>query len=189
MKKMFSLVLIATFVGSCSSLKVYSDKDQSADFTKYSTFEYYGWADNSDAIMTSLDKDRIENSFGEEFEKRGMKYVAEKGAGDVIVSLFIVTEDKESTSAYTTHMGGGGFYGDWGYGYGGLGVSRTNYTTTEYTEGTLVVSLYDKDTKKLIWQSSGTGLIQEDPAKRAKSLPNDIARIMAEYPLEPVDEK
>lgn len=184
MKKLLSLVVIAALAVSCSGLKVYSDKDPGVDFSKYSTFEYYGWADNSDAIMTSLDKERIESSFGAEFEKRGMKYVAEKGAGDVIVSLFIVTEGKQSTTAYTTHMGGGGFYGDWGYGYGGLGVSTTNYSTYDYTEGTLVVSMYDKDTKKLIWQSSGTGVIEENPEKRAKSMPSAIARIMAEYPVE-----
>jgi hypothetical protein len=43
-------LLIIVFMGACSSLTVKSDYDKEADFTKYKTFEYYGWAEDSDKI-------------------------------------------------------------------------------------------------------------------------------------------
>jgi hypothetical protein len=186
MKKLLTLVVILTFA-SCSSLKVYTDKDPEVDFTKYSTYEYYGWAENSDQLMSELDKNRIESAFNAEFAKRGLSYVSEKGSGDAVISLFIVTEDKQSTTAYTTHMGMGGYGGRWGYGYGGMGMnmgtSNTTYNTTDYTQGTLVVSMYDAQTKKLVWQATATGVIEENPEKRAKNIPNGVAKVMAKYPI------
>lgn len=188
MKKIVILLCIA-LTASCSSLKVYSDMDPSADFDAYKTFEYYGWAENSDKIMNTLDKDRIESSFGAEFTKRGVTFTQEKGKGDAVVSLFITTEDKESTTAYTTHMGMGGYGGGWGYGYGvgygGMGTSVTNYNTNTYEEGTLVVSLYDAKTKKLVWQSSGTGVVDDNPKNRAEKIALAVAKIMSKYPVAP----
>jgi hypothetical protein len=63
------LLLTIVFMGACSSLTVKSDYDKEADFTKYKTFEYYGWAEDSDKILNRFDKERIENAFGEEFSQ------------------------------------------------------------------------------------------------------------------------
>ena len=41
---------------ACSSIKVVYDYDQQTDFTKYKTYEYYGWARESDKLMNDLDK-------------------------------------------------------------------------------------------------------------------------------------
>lgn len=191
MKKLLSLVCVAAIAVSCSSLKVYSDMDPNADFTSYKTFEYYGWAENSDQLMNTLDKDRVEGAFGAEFKKRGVSFTENKGAGDAVVALFITTEAKESTTAYTTHMGMGGYGGGWGYGYGvgygGMGTSVTNYNTNTYEEGTLVVSLYDAKTKKLVWQSSGTGVVDDNPKNRAEKINAAVAKIMSKYPIEPTE--
>jgi hypothetical protein len=67
----------------------------------YKTFEYYDWADNSDKILNRFDKERIEEAFGDEFAKRGMKLV--ESNGDAVVSLFVVVDMKTSRTAYTTH--------------------------------------------------------------------------------------
>ena len=66
------LILGLVFLNSCSSIKVYSDVDPTVDWSKYKTFEYYGWAEESDRILNSLDRDRFETAFGEEFKARGL---------------------------------------------------------------------------------------------------------------------
>ena len=97
-------------LNSCSGIKVISDTDPTVDWSQFSTLEYYGWAEESDKILTRFDKERIENAFGDEFKRRGYSFVEDNA--DLIVTLFIVVEQKTSTSATTTSMGGGygGYY-------------------------------------------------------------------------------
>ena len=176
---------------SCSSLKVASDYDKTADFSKYKTFEYYGWSEESDKILNRFDKERIEAAFGAEFAKRGLQLV--KDNGDMVVSLFIVVDQKTSTTAYTNHYGMGGYgYGPgWGW-YGGysamgMGQSTTTYSEQDYMEGTLVVDVFDKADKKLIWQGVGTKTVDENPNTREKNIPKVAAAIMKPFPIKPVE--
>lgn len=188
MKKSFliiGVILVLVLVNSCSSLKVYSDVDPSADWSKYKTYEYYGWAEESDKILNSLDRDRFENAFGEEFKARGLEYV-EKG-GDMIVTLFIVVEQKKGATATTTHMGGGygGYYGYGpGYGWGG-GHSTTSIQEYDYAVGTLVCDVFDAKDEKLIWEGIGTKTVDEDPQSRDKNIPKSVKAIMSKFPIKP----
>lgn len=193
MKKLtglFAGLMLLLFLTGCSSLKVTSDLDKSVDFSSIKTFEYYGWADDSDQILNRFDKERIENAFGEEFSKRGMSEV--ENEADVIVALYIVTEQKTQTTATTTGMGGGyggyGYGGYYGYGPGwgwGGGMSTTTYHDYDYTVGTLVVSVFDAKKEQLIWTSVGSGTIKENPDSRGKNIPRVIQAIMGKYPVKP----
>jgi hypothetical protein len=185
----YALLLIIVFLGACSSLTVKSDYDKEADFTKYKTFEYYGWAEDSDKILNRFEKERIEKAFGDEFAKRGLQYV--ENGGDMVVSLFIVAEQKTSTTAHTNHYNMGGYgYGGFGYygGYGGMGMgtSTTTYSENDYTVGTLVVDVFDKAEKKLIWQSVGQKTVDENPKTAEKNFPKVAAAIMKSFPIEPI---
>lgn len=174
-------------LAACSSLKVTSDYDKTADFTKYKTFNYYGWQEDSDKILNRFDKERIEEAFGAEFKKRGITFT--ESGGDAIVSLFIVVDQKTQTTAYTDHYGGmyGSRYG--GYGYGGWGMaggaSTTTYSESDYLVGTLVCDVFDADTKQLIWQSIGSGTVDDNPNSREKNIPKVVAKIMYQYPVKP----
>ena len=187
---------LAIMISGCSGLKVTSDMDKSVDFNQISTFEYYGWSDDSDEILNDLDKKRIETAFGQEFSKRGLSLI--ESNADVIVALYIVTENKTKKSATTTGMGGGyggygygGHYGygpGWGYGpsYGG-GMSTTTYNEYDYEVGTLVVSVFDSKKETLIWTSIGKGTIKEDPKDRDKSIQKTVKAIMEKYPIKPLN--
>jgi len=85
---------------------VTSDHNKTVDFSKFKTYSYYGWTEESDQILNRFDKERIENAFADEFEKRNIKFVERDGS--IIVSLFIVVEQKTSKTAYTNHYGTGG---------------------------------------------------------------------------------
>jgi hypothetical protein len=176
-------------INACSSLKVYHDIDPSVDFSKYKTLEYYGWADESDKILSQLDKNRIEKAFGNEFRRRGIEIV--ESGGDLIGTLFIVVEQKKGATATTTHMGGmyGGYYGGyygWGPGFGwGGGHSTTTIHEYDYAVGTLVCDIFDKKEEKLIWEGIGTGEINENPQNRDKTIPKTVQAIMSKFPLPP----
>ncbi|MCK4745418.1 MAG: DUF4136 domain-containing protein [Bacteroidales bacterium] len=191
MKK--SLLIAAGFAGllilnSCSGIKVVSDVDPTIDWSNFKTYEYFGWAEESDKILNRFDKERIENAFGEEFKKRGLEYV--ESGGDMIVTLFIVVEQKKEATAHTTNMGGyyGGYYG-YGPGYGwGSGHSTTTISEYSYAVGTLVVDVFDAKDEKLIWEGIGTKTVDEDPATRDKTIPKSVQMIMSHFPIKPLAE-
>lgn len=190
MRKLAVIVLAAILMVSCSSVKVTTDYDKTVDFTQFKTLEYWGWSNDSDQLLNRFDKDRIESAFNEEFKKRGID-VVEKGNGDMIVSLFILTEQKTSKSATTTAMGGvygdygyGGFY-DYGPGYGwGTGHSTTTFHEHEYTVGTLVISVFDAKKKELIWEAVGEGTVDDNPQSRDEGIPEAVEQIMKDYPVQ-----
>jgi hypothetical protein len=112
----------------------------------------------------------------------------------MIVALYIVTEQKQQTTATTTGMGGayGGYGGYYGYGPGwgwGAGMSTTTVNTYDYTVGTLVCSVFDTKEKKLIWEGSGSGEIDDNPQSREDGIPKAVSKIMAQYPIQPVKSK
>lgn len=194
MKNIVLFFLISIALLSCNTIKVVSDRDASVDFSTYTTLEYYGWADNSDKLLNSLDKGRIETAFQNEFSKRGIEVVG-KGEGDMIVSLYIISEQKTETVANTntTYMGGGsmrgygGYYGYGpGYGWGGgYAQSTTTYSDRDYTVGTLIVSAYDAKKKALIWEAVGTKTIDNDPKTPEENIQKAVAKIMETYPIQP----
>ena len=180
-------ILAGMLLGGCASIKVTSDQDTSIDFNKYQTFEYYGWEEESDKVLNRFDKERIEEAFGNEFNNRGLQHT--KNGGDLIVKLYIVTEQKTKTTAHTNHYGGGyADYYDYGPGWDwGGGHSTTTYNQYDYEVGTLICSVYDKQAQQLIWEGVGSGTMEENPQIRERKIPLDVAQIMDMYPMKPLE--
>jgi len=179
--------------GSCSSISVTSDYDKTVDFSKFKTYSYHGWAKDSEKIISPFDKERIENAFKTEFDKRGLKYVKE--GGELVVALFIATKEKTEQVANTTNLGGyagwgyGGYYGygpGWGWGAPMMGTSVTTISNYNYTVGTLVCDVFDAAEKKLIWEGVGKSTVDTNPETREKNIPKAVSAIMAQYPVKPV---
>jgi hypothetical protein len=190
---MVLLALIGLLSTSCASVKSTSDYDKSVDFSQYKTYEYYGWGENSDQILNQFDKERIEKAVSEELAKRGMNYV--KSGGDAVVALFIVVDQKTSTTAYTNYYNNGPYAYDpgWGWGpgmaYGGGmgGTSTTTYSENDYLVGTLLIDVWDKEKEKLAWQGVGSKTVDENPKNREKNIQKAVAKIMEAYPVEPLN--
>ena len=191
------IVLLSVMIFSaCNTLKVTVDYDNTVDFSKFTTYEYYGWAAESDKILNPFDKKRIESAFGKELNKRGMKYVEEDG--DLIITLYIHTEDKTQVTANTTSMGMygyGGYYGygpryGWGPGYG-MGQSTTTYNEYDYKVGTLIIDMYDSKKEQLVWESVGSKTINQDQTSDAKEqrIKQTAAQMMSKYPVKPINTK
>ena len=177
-------IIMTLLLAGCFSLKVTHDYDKTVDFSKYKTYQYYGWAKESDKVLNNLDKRRIEEAFAKEFAKRGLTLV--DSGGDLMVSLFIVVQQKTGVTYTTDHYG---YYGGY-YGYGpGWGWGPSYSTTTaheyDYTVGTLVVDVFDQKTEKLIWEGIGSKTVDENPQNRERNIPKAVAQIMYYYPVRP----
>ena len=179
----FSLLLMLFFATNTHS-QVKSDYDKSIDFSAIKTYSFGGWVEDSDKILTSFDKKRITDAMVKELSARGMTYTQE--GGQVVITLFIVVNQKTSTTAYTNFNGNMGYRGRWGWGYGGMATATTSYSEDDYLEGTFVVDMYDSTTKNLIWQGVITSVVTEKPEKREKTIPKKINKLMKKYPVKPI---
>ena len=179
--KSFLLLAAAAAFVSCSPVTVLSDVDSSVDFTQFKTFSFLGWQANSDQLLNDMDRERIHNAFGNEFDARGLEYV--ESGGDMEVSLFIVVDQKTSVTAYTNYYGGGyGGYHRYGGGWGG-GYANTTYSENDYLEGTLVMDAFDGESKKQIWQGVARKTVTENPQKRTENIPKAIGLLMNKFPV------
>ena len=90
-------------------------------------------------------------------------------------------------TAYTDYYAGryGGFHRynrGWGQGY-----ATTTFSEEDYLEGTLVLDVFDGKTRDQVWQGVATGTVTEDPGKREKAIPRNIAALMKKYPVAKAD--
>ena len=189
MKSIQKFIFASILVIMSNSLlfaQVKSDYDKEADFTKFKTYKFLGWEENSDQILNDFDKKRLLESFQKELTARGM--TKDESNPDVGITLFIVVQQKTSTTAYTNYNGGMGYgygrWGGWGAGYG-MGSSTTTYSEDDYLEGTIVIDFYDESTKKLVWQGILTKEVVENPKKREKTIPKAVNKLMYQYPVKP----
>jgi hypothetical protein len=193
MKKQFWILsFVVLFAGACSGIKTTTDYDTSVKFGEFKTYEFYGWDKNTTEDLNSLDRKRIETAFADEFEKRGLERVDKGSGADLVVSLYLVNEQRKETNTTTTYspnvniyMGYGGYYGfgpGWGYGPGWGGYSTTYISENNYQVGTLICSVFDADKQQLVWESAASKTIDENPELRKKSIPYVVKAIMRKFP-------
>jgi hypothetical protein len=182
MKQLITIILSLFIVTFVYPQKVTTDMDKTADFSKYKSFQFLGWQQNSDSIINDLDKERLRKAFKSEFDAR--KLEKKDSGADMAISLYIVVNQETSVSAYTDYHGTSGYgYRRAGWGWGS-GYSTTTYNEYDYLKGTLVMDVYDTNTKEMIWQGVATGTIQEKPEKRDKSIPKTVSKLMKKFPIQ-----
>lgn len=103
--------------------------------------------------------------------------VAPEAEGDALVVIHGASRTKKSLNTFYSGMGG---YGWRGWGAGGFGTATT--TASEYTEGTLVVDIYDAKSKQLLWRGVAKGELKDTPEKREKQLQKVSEKMFKDFP-------
>jgi len=179
MKTLLTIIIAFSFI-AVSAQKITTDFDETTDFSKYSSYEFLGWQNDSDKALSEFDKKRMRDAFHSELDARDLKKV--DSDADMTISLYIVISQKTSTTAYTNYYGSSGYgYRRGGRGWGN-GYSTTVYSESDYLEGTLVMDVFDAENKELIWQGVATGTIKK-PEKREKSIPKAVGKLMKKFPI------
>ena len=190
-----AILLITVFLTSCTGVKITNNWDRKVDFSSFKTYSLYPWDRHNDQVVNDYDKQTILSSIKREMEKRGYKHVEKNG--DLIVSTFVIVEERTSYQAYTNHYGGwGGYGGGWGYygapgyyGYGWGGYNSTTIYKTDYNQGTLLIDIFRLSDKQLIWQGIGSGEVTDNYEKRDRTLPKNISQIFRRFPVRPKSAK
>jgi hypothetical protein len=177
------LLIVILFTNSSLKAQTTADYDKTVDFSKLKTYSFVKWQKDSDKLLNDFDKKRLLDAFKNELQKRGMKSAVSNP--DMEISLYLVIDNKTSTTAYTDYHGGFG-YGYHRWGGWGMGSSTTTYNEEDYKVGTLVADFFETKTKNQIWQGVLKGTIHERPEKREKTIPKKIKSLMKKYPVPPI---
>lgn len=168
--------LLLGLAAAAMAQQVETTVDRSADFSKYKTF--------SIAIATAwgnpIGEKHLLDELAAAFKAKGWSQVAEDASPDVHILVHGATKEKQQLDTFYTG-GYGGYYRGWGW--GGVGSSTT--TVSEYTEGTLVVDIFDASTKALIWRGVAQDELKAKQAKREKQASKAITKLLKDFPPKP----
>ena len=181
MKKYYAIAMLfgVALIPACSpSLKVTSDYDRQADFSKYKTYSFS--PQSSEIQVNELNKRRILTEIETQMAAKGF---SKTETGDLIVDVRISAQERKEATATTTGNGYG-MYG--GYRYGG-GFQTTSINVQTYVDGTLIISFIDAPKKELVWQGIGVKELNPDASaeQREKNITDAIKGILAKYPPAP----
>jgi len=145
---------------------VKTDYDHSANFNQVKT---YSWAKIK--TKNSLWDDRLKGAIDKELAAKGWTQVP--SGGDVSL---VAIEKTSIQQQYDT------FYDDFGgfRRFGGFGESTTS--VDNYRVGTLIVSMFNRDSKQLIWRGTSSSDLSGNPDKNTKKIDKDVAKMFKNFP-------
>jgi hypothetical protein len=166
-RKMLAIPLFAialTTAAFADHVKV--DYDHGANFNQVKT---YSWSKVKTA--NSIWDDRVKDAIDKELAAKGWTQVSSGG------NVALVAIEKTSVhQQYNTFYDG---FGGWRWG-GGLGDSTT--TVDNYRVGTLVVSMFEGNSKQLIWRGTSSSDLSGNPEKNTKKLDKDDQKMFKDFP-------
>ncbi|MDZ7648140.1 MAG: DUF4136 domain-containing protein [Cytophagales bacterium] len=153
---------------------VKTDYDTQTDFKKFKT---YAWLAPGDSV---LNRERLDKVYGgtityvanQELKSRGLKQ--DTLSPDAIFVFYTSVEEIIKYSQSPTLSVGVGVAGPGYYVGGSAPVAGGKITATSMEDGTLKYSMYDTQTKKLVWSGS---------VEKTFSMADDIEKILADYTM------
>lgn len=176
MPRLALTLLCALALGACASIPdVQTDHDPTVDFSQYRT---YSWREKPEG-GTALSMQRIVGRIDQQLMAKGWQLVPT--GGDVAVAAHVAThQEHRLDSFYDAPMWSGwGWYGPYGW-YGPAPYSRTRVTS--YTVGTLVVDMFDANTKRAIWSGIAEDAVPDTPAEINADIDNAVAKMFMGFP-------
>jgi hypothetical protein len=166
---------VLAVAGTASAQKVNTESAPGFDFSKIKTFDA--------KVVTSwgnpIGESTVLNDIKKGIEAKGWQ-PAPEGQADAEVMIHGATQVKHDINTFYSGMGGG-----WGFrGFGG-GMATANTSVSDYTEGTLVVDIFDAKTKQLIWRGTAADELKSKQEKREKQVEKASDKLFKKFPPEP----
>src|SRR5579864_1551834 len=169
-RTIFASAAIALLFATASfAQQVKTDYDRSANFSQYKT---YSW----EKVQTQdpLWVDRIKEAVNAALTAKGLTPV--ESGGDIAVVAMETTQNQRTLNTFYDGFGGG-----WRWrGFGGLGTATT--TVDNYKVGTLVVDLFDANSKMLVWRGSSSDTLSDKSDKNIKNLDKGVQKMFDHFP-------
>jgi hypothetical protein len=165
---MLSIAMIMLMTIPSVAQQVKTDYDRKANFNQYKT---YSWS--SVKTKDTLLVDRIKSAVNSALAAKGLTQV--DSGGDLSIVAMEITKEQQTLNTF--YDGGFG-----GWRWGGFGNATT--TTDTYKVGTLVVDLFDAQSKELAFRGSSSGTLSSNSDKNIKNLNKGVEKMFKHFPPE-----
>jgi hypothetical protein len=161
--------IVLLFATASFAQQVKTDYDRSADFSQYKT---YSWekVEAQDPLWVN----RIKDAVNAALTAKGWTLV--ESGGSVAIIAMETTQNRQTLNTFYDNFGGGWRW----HGFGGFGESTT--TADNYKVGTLVIDLFDANTKTLIWRGSSSDTLSDKSDKNIKNLDKGVQKLFDHFP-------
>jgi hypothetical protein len=172
------ILLLSAAPAAAQKMKVYVDYDRTVDLDSYETF---AWGPTLNMGPDLNDTAPLAHAW----IKNAVEYHLTQGG---------LIEDEEHPQLYVTYYSdessaiqiqvvaagytyGPGFYWDpfWGYS-GSASVQRR-----EIPRGSLVIDIWDAETKRLVWRGTASATVSESPTKMTKQIDKAVDKIAKKF--------
>jgi hypothetical protein len=169
-RRIFTGLLLSMCVITLTALAddVSTDYDHSVDFSKYRTYTWLHEPNIPDPLL----RQQAEDAVNRQLQLKGLRMVTDPEQADLGIAVNGATQEKRTLQT---------FYDDWpGWYWGGWGTATTYENT--YTVGTLVVDLFDSQTRRVVWRGVGSDTLSEKPAKNEKKIDKVVDKMFEHFP-------
>ena len=187
MRRGSGAVLLSVVLTACGGgISTNTDHDPSTNFSGFHTYAWVpagnGMEDGSGVHSNQLIDGRIRSAVEANLNAKGLQKVSVEQA-DIAVGYQVAAQDRVQYNTVNTGWGGGyGYYGGWG----GMGMGMGSSTTyaTNYTDGSIIIAIFETSEKKMIWQGTATKTIDEnlDAEERTQVINGAVGKLFADFP-------
>ncbi len=161
---------VAMSAAACGyAIKVTTDYDHLVHFANYSTFCIMAGASSGNPILDQ----RAEDDVRQAITSKGWREVPLREARAIVV-LHGATRTRRAHEAF--YQGWGGWHWRWG------GMETTTTLVEEFEVGTLIVDVFDADTKRAIWHGYATGALSDSAKEDAKITSAAVTKMFSKFP-------
>jgi hypothetical protein len=158
-------------VGCGYTIKANTDYDRSVNFSSYHTFFMMKGNSSGNPLLDQRASDDVKAAL----IAKGWSEVQD-GEGRAAVVVHAATDTKHSYQTFYDGWGGG-----WRWGWGG-GLGSTTTYEHDYTVGTVVVDVFDAQSKQAIWRGSAADALSGKPGSNAKRTEAAISKMFDNFP-------
>ena len=191
MRTALSLFVVLSISACATTLKSSVDVADHAEFGELKTYAWITdqpfFASNaaSPEVINPLNEQRIRTAVEQQLQNKGYRQVSIDQA-DFVVAFTLGARDRVRVQQYYNNFGynyhgyhrGFSRFGRFGRGFGGFGSSVSVRT---FTEGTLVVDIFENAENEAIWHGSATKRLSRDNGTR-ELIDEAVMTLLAEFP-------
>lgn len=177
----FLLLLLASFLSSCETIRANSHFDETTNFDAYQSFS---WIDDAPYIsaqnsfpVSPLTQSMIKSEIQKRLEQMGYAYMDNRADADFVVAYTIGTRNEFRVDSYPGH-----YRGNWGW-HVPYSYYYHDYTVHTYTKGTLGVDIFDNESGKPVWhgwaEKTVTDSDRDDPGP---AIEEGVAKLFETFP-------
>jgi hypothetical protein len=162
--------------------KVNTDFAPGTDFSKYRT---YTVVEGKSKPASPLAAAKIQAAIDTYVVQHGLQKAADPKAADVALIYNVATQQGATLNTFYDGWAGGPYGPGWRYGWGAPMGGMATTTVTQYTQGSLIIDMFDIKAKTAIWRGTATDTLSDNPEKNTKKVNKAVEKMFKKYPPKP----